>query len=76
MVEALILINTTTGVMDKVYREVRRLEEVRKSAMVTGPYDIIALVETEVIGDIRDSLIEKIRGIDGVKKTTTNLVIS
>ncbi|KXA93876.1 hypothetical protein AKJ66_00600 [candidate division MSBL1 archaeon SCGC-AAA259E22] len=76
MVEALILINTTTGVMDKVYREVRRLEEVRKSAMVTGPYDIIALVETEVIGDIRDSLIEKIRSIDGVKKTTTNLVIS
>ncbi|KXB00656.1 hypothetical protein AKJ40_01015 [candidate division MSBL1 archaeon SCGC-AAA259M10] len=75
MVEALILINTTTGVMDRVYREVKGLEQVRKSAKVTGQHDIVAVARTEVMGEIRNTLMEKIRNIDGVKETTTSLVI-
>lgn len=76
MVEALILLNTTTGVMEKVHEKLERIEEVRRSALVTGPYDLFALVEIEEMGELRDSLVEKIRNIEGVEETTTNLIIS
>ncbi|KXA99300.1 hypothetical protein AKJ40_03435 [candidate division MSBL1 archaeon SCGC-AAA259M10] len=75
LVEALILINTTSGVMDKVHEEVKNIKEVRKATKADGPHDIIAIVEIEAVGEIRDALMDKIRSIKGVKETTTNLII-
>ncbi|KXA96905.1 hypothetical protein AKJ38_02340 [candidate division MSBL1 archaeon SCGC-AAA259I14] len=62
--------------MDKVHEEVKNIKEVRKASKVDGPHDIVAIVETEAMGEIREALMDKIRNIEGVKKTTTNLIIS
>ncbi|KXA93157.1 hypothetical protein AKJ66_02620 [candidate division MSBL1 archaeon SCGC-AAA259E22] len=76
LVEALVLINAASGVMDKVHEGVKNIKEVRKARKVDGPHDIVAVVEIEAVGEIRDALMNKIRNIEGVKETITNLIIS
>lgn len=73
--KALMLIQTKVGVMDKVYEKVKKLAKVQRSAMITGPYDVMAIVEAENVGEITRELIENVRDIDGVKETTTNIFI-
>ncbi|KXA99386.1 hypothetical protein AKJ40_03245 [candidate division MSBL1 archaeon SCGC-AAA259M10] len=43
---------------------------------VDGPHGIVAIVETEAIVEIREALIDEIKNIEGMKETTTNLIIS
>lgn len=75
MVEALILISTKVGFMEDVFEKVQKMERVKKSAMITGPYDIMALTEAESLGKITNALINEIRKLEGVKDTTTCVVI-
>ncbi len=75
MVRAYILINTEVGKMREVVESLRKLKSVKDTDMLTGPYDIIVHAEAENISTLRDEVVEKIRGTDGVKKTTTNIVM-
>ncbi len=69
------LIRTEVGVIEEVYMEVKDLKGIQTAAMITGPYDIMAIVETEGLGEITRDIIESIRGIEGVKETSTNIFI-
>ncbi|MFP4005151.1 MAG: Lrp/AsnC ligand binding domain-containing protein [Candidatus Hadarchaeia archaeon] len=72
MTEALILIEIEAkGVVERVMNELGEMEEVESVAFITGPYDIMAIVT----GDIH-KIITKIREIEGVKDTTTNIIIA
>jgi DNA-binding Lrp family transcriptional regulator len=42
---------------------------------VTGPYDIIAVLEAENLNDIGDIIIDKIHSIEGISRTVTCLVV-
>jgi DNA-binding Lrp family transcriptional regulator len=42
---------------------------------VTGPYDIIAIVERETLNDIGDLVTGKIHPIAGISRTVTCLAI-
>lgn len=61
--------------MEDVFEEVQKMERVKKAAMITGPYDIMVLTEAESLGDITNALINEIRNLEGVKDTTTCVVI-
>jgi len=69
------LIRTEVGVIEEVYMEVKDLKGIQTAAMITGPYDIMAIVETEGLSEITRDIIESIRGIEGVKETSTNIFI-
>ncbi|KXA90259.1 hypothetical protein AKJ62_01250 [candidate division MSBL1 archaeon SCGC-AAA259D14] len=71
MAEALILINVEVGTMEKVFERIKKMEQVQRSAMITGPYDIMALAQGRDIEEISQTLMKKIRKIGGVKETTT-----
>lgn len=75
MTKALILINTQAGAMKYVRKKVAELDTVTEAAMLTGPYDIMALVEADEIVDVTDTLVGKIRNLSGVEDTVTNIVI-
>jgi DNA-binding Lrp family transcriptional regulator len=43
--------------------------------LVTGPYDIIAIVEAETLSEVGDVVTAKIHPITGISRTVTCLVI-
>lgn len=76
MTEALILVNTKADVTENVYNKIKKLKEAQRVAMLTGPYDIMAIVKTDDIKKITNALMNDIRKMNGVERTTTCVVIS
>lgn len=75
MTDALMLIRTHVGAMEEVYEKIKGMKKVQRAAMVTGPYDIMVIIEGENIEEITKRFIQEVRDIEGVKETTTNIFI-
>lgn len=69
-VKAYMLLETEVGMVDEVVEEVRRVEGVKSTDAVTGPYDVVVEVEVATIDDIA-AVIKKIHSASGITKTTT-----
>lgn len=61
--------------MEYVNKRVNKFEKVQEAAMLTGPYDIMVMVEAEGLRDITQTLVGEIRDIVGVEDTVTNIVM-
>ena len=53
----------------------RRIPEVRTLHSVSGPFDLMAIVAAESIGEL-DGVIDRIGLLDGVERTTSAIVLS
>ena len=73
--KAFVLIETAPGKNNEVVAAVRQLEGVKSVNIVTGPYDIIAIVEGETLSDIGDLITGKIHPVTGISRTVTCLTI-
>ena len=76
-VKAFVLIQTEIEVAKttEIVMAIKGLgEEIKSVDCVTGPYDIIAVIEVETMNEI-DTLIEKIHAVAGVYRTVTCLAI-
>jgi len=73
--KAFVLIETSPGKNNEVVAAVRQLEGVKSVDIVTGPYDIIAIVERETLSDIGDLITGKIHPVPGISRTVTCLAI-
>jgi len=69
--KAFILITTTGGRTKEVVDGVRLLEGVKSVDSVTGPYDVIAVVEAEDLDDIGDLVTGKIYPLAGISRRVT-----
>ncbi len=73
-----VLIETAVGISKEVVEVVdalRKLEGVNSVDSVTGPYDIIAVIEGETLQWIGDLVTSKIHPIAGISRTVTCLAI-
>lgn len=61
--------------MRDIYNKIRDIEGVEQVEMLTGPYDIMVLARAEEMTDITKALMEKVRKIEGVEDTVTNVFI-
>ena len=73
--KAYVLIETAVGRTKEVASAIERLEGVQSVDPVTGPYDIIAVVEGESLNEIGDLVTGKIHPIVGISRTVTCLAI-
>lgn len=73
--KAFVLIETNVGRTKEVASALKRLEGVKSVDPVTGPYDIIAIVEAESLNEIGDLVTGKIHPIAGISRTVTCLAI-
>ena len=73
--KAFVLIETGVGRTNEVVTALDQLEGVKSVDIVTGPYDIIAIVEGESLNEIGDLITGKIHPISGVSRTVTCLAI-
>lgn len=69
------MITSEVGSMEDVCQEVKDLEIVERAELLTGPYDVMALAEADEMTKITGELVEKLRKIDGVEDTVTNIFI-
>ena len=58
-----------------VARKIAEIEGVKSCHAITGPFDVIALVESSDVRTLGDFSVTKIQGIPGVIRTETNVII-
>ncbi len=73
--KAFVLIETDVGKTKEVTTALKQLEGVKSVDLVTGPYDIIAIIEAKELNDIGDLITGKIHPITGISRTVTCLAI-
>lgn len=73
--KAFVLIETVVGRTREVISSIKSLEGVKSVDTVTGPYDIIAILEAEDLNEIGDLVTGKIHPINGISRTVTCLAI-
>ena len=74
-VTAYLFVECASGRLKDVLGKLKRVAGVRDVHIVTGNYDIIALVEAEDLRALSDAILSKIQAIPGVYKTTTNVAV-
>ena len=74
--KAFILIETAVGKTKEVTASLEQLAGVKTVDTVTGPYDIIAIIEGSNLNDIGDLVTSKIHPITGISRTVTCLALS
>ena len=70
---AYILVETQIGKAKDVVRTLRGLDAVQSADGVTGPYDVIAIVEADDLGSIGDLINDQIHNIPGITRSVTCL---
>ena len=75
MAKAFILIETVVGRTREVVAKLAKIEGMKSVDAVTGPYDIIAIVEAKTLNDIGDIVTQKIHPVEGIARTVTCLAV-
>jgi DNA-binding Lrp family transcriptional regulator len=75
LAKAFVLIETAVGRNKEVATALKKLKGVKSVDIVTGPYDIIAVIEQETLNDVGDLVTSKIHPIAGISRTVTCLAI-
>ena len=73
MAKAFVLIETAVGRNKEVVASLRQLKGVKWVDIVTGPYDIVAVIEGENLNDVGDLVTGKIHPIAGITRIVTCL---
>ncbi|OYT65856.1 AsnC family transcriptional regulator [Candidatus Bathyarchaeota archaeon ex4484_205] len=69
------LINVEPGMDEKILEELRKVENVKEAWFIYGVYDFIIKLEAETEEEIKETITEKIRRLEGVRNTLTLLPI-
>lgn len=74
MIEAFVLIQTEVGKAARVAAGVKEIPGVTRAVVVTGPYDVLALIEAADMHTLGKLAITKLN-VDGVVRTVTCSVV-
>ncbi len=72
---AYLLLETAVGRTREVATQLRSVEGMKAVDVVTGPYDIITLMEAEDINSIGDIVTSKVHIIPGVVRSVTCVAV-
>ena len=75
MVKAYVLIEAKVGASQGLMNALKRNAGVVSASRVTGPYDVIAVVQEEDLNKVHELITEKIHHLDGVLRTTTSVSV-
>jgi len=71
--KAFVLIETSIGKAKDVVDALKELEPVKSVDAVTGPYDVIAVVEAADLNAVGELLTNQIHRVQGILRTVTCL---
>jgi len=70
-----VLVTAAIGKVKQVAKEIKALKGVKSVHVVTGPYDIIVLVEAQNIETLTNTIVRGIHKIKGIIDTNTAIVV-
>lgn len=73
MISAYILITIQPGKTDKAIKDMRKLNNVAKISIIAGEYDIVVRAQVKNLEELLN-VTDKIQMIEGVTKTTTQII--
>lgn len=73
--KAYILIECNIGTTNDVVMGLKKLKGIKSVETVTGPYDVIAIVEFEALNELGDLITQNVQVARGIKRTVTCLVV-
>ena len=73
--KAYVLVSIRTGEVKEVVGHLRRVPSVLEANMTFGPYDAVAVIETDDINSVGSILANEIQPIPGVLDTMTCLAV-
>ena len=71
MAQAFVLINCELGSEDQIISELKTFSDVKEVQGTFGAYDIIAMISSETVEKIRETISWKIRKIEKIRSTLT-----
>ena len=74
-VSAYVLIRTEADKTKGAFETLIKLKGVKTVHTVTGPFDIILLVEAKTLHELGEVILTKIRGIEGISRTMTCVTV-
>lgn len=69
------MVTSSIGEVREVFSRLEDLDSVIDLNIVTGPFDIVVMVEAEDLSVLTNAVVEEIREIDGVVDTNTAIVV-
>ncbi len=75
MARVYILVNVMPGEDRTIRDSLRKIKGVAAADVITGHYDIAAVLESENMGGIFDNILKKVRGIKGITRTETFVAV-
>ena len=75
MARAYLKIDVVPGSEKSVKDALNKVSGIKAADLTSGEQDIICLIEAKTYEDILKLVVEDLRGIPGIKKTITNLVL-
>ncbi|HQO09912.1 MAG TPA: Lrp/AsnC ligand binding domain-containing protein [Clostridiales bacterium] len=76
MTGAYLLINTASGKDEAALAKLKKVKGVSQAHLCTGLHDIICYIEEKDLKAMGKILLEKVRTIDGIQKTTTCISVA
>jgi len=73
--KAFVLIEVTMGKTKEVVTIVEKIKGVKSVDAVTGPYDVIAMIEMPDVNDLGDLVTKHIHSVSGIARTVTCLAM-
>ncbi len=75
LIRAVMMIEVEGRASGKVVKRLHGYPEVRKIHSTNGRWDLVAELVTDTLGEF-ENLLNRIRSIDGIKSTETNILLS
>ncbi|WP_226023035.1 Lrp/AsnC family transcriptional regulator [Halomicrobium salinisoli] len=75
MVVAYVMVKAHTGDADRLKNEIEAIDGVVEAHIVAGDVDLIAKVEVDSPGEVKDIAATRIQEIDGVEDTQTYIAM-
>jgi DNA-binding Lrp family transcriptional regulator len=69
MIRAYILIEASVGKGNAILQALRKIPEVKRADRVTGPYDVVCLLEVDDLDKLGNLVRDRFHTIDGIIKT-------
>jgi len=71
MVKSYVLISCAIGAEDELKTKLLEIENIEKTTITYGQYDIVAEIETQKDEDMAKLIIQKIRQLEKIRTTVT-----
>ena len=72
---AFVLINTEIGSENEVLDKLKEIEKVSEAYTVYGVYDIVAMIKSDTMDNLKKIVTQRIRRLEKVRSTLTMIVM-